>query len=244
MKRIDYKVLDNALITECDLLENDDFIKYYCYLNQINTLGQLLRKYDYKKLDFESKEEKDKISGFVDIIKYKYYGKKLSVDYDFILFDKFTDDYVTNGVKVWDSKYEFPLKRLGFTENEIRIINQFVMSDNNKSRIVINVILQMREMLILNKEYKGKEYDCLLKKFNIIYTFYQSREFNYDFGFSRENLVKVEKLLNRYKSLIENKKKIEDELNYLSKEISEAQALLNDVELSLLNDDMKKLLLK
>ena len=145
MKRIDYRVLDNNFIAECDLLVSDDFIKYFCYLNKISTLGQLLRKYDYKKLDFENNDEKEIISGFVDLIKYKYYGKKLSSEY--ILFDKFTYDYVTKGVKVSDRKFDYPLKRLGFTENEIRIINQFVLSDNNKSMIVINVIFSYRHLI-------------------------------------------------------------------------------------------------
>ena len=78
MNKLDYSVFDLVYIVDYDLIsEKNSLIFTYCMRNKIFTLGDLLRKYDNNEIIFKNKKSEEEIRGFIDLVKYRHFGRKI-----------------------------------------------------------------------------------------------------------------------------------------------------------------------
>jgi len=167
-------------IDDCPLLKkNYSVIANFCLRNKIESLGELIDKYENGDAGVNNKKSVEEIEGFIDLIKYVYLGKRLSNEYllfeeIIIIHDSWNGHYWKGRHEVaFNSKYINPLKRLGFNSFESDSILSFV-SDKNHDMTIISALINYKEANYkwipgptnINRATISKKIDILIEYYN------------------------------------------------------------------------------
>lgn len=230
MEKIDYSIIDNIKIDDCDLIVKDlnKTIYRFCFKNGINTLGDLIRKFDNNELEFRIKKGEAEIKGFIDLIKYRYFNINLSSSN--ILFDEIDllDKYdwkQREEVLIKSKEERYPLRRLGFTLNESDMLIIYV----NRTKMPTTVIQAILNYLDDSKDYyihSTKEQFIFLNKLMLIKDYYKKCVANNTLSVCK--LVELEERLKRYKELSDKRSQIEAELDKLENDINVINKYVNE----------------
>ena len=236
MKKIDYSELNKIFIENYDLIIKPYSVIYKCCIkNNIETLGELIKKHDNNELDIKNMKTKVEMNGFIDLIKYRHFGIKM--DSDSILFDLikvYNNTWKGEYKKGWKetkfiSSYNYPLKRLGFSTDESNKLLYYI-ERIGESTSIINALIKYRNdsEKPSHNRYKGSK-EVFDKKIDIIIDYYKN--INTIENIELENYKKLENLLLKYKNLIERKKEIELEILETKKEIEEKKGYVNNINI-------------
>ena len=188
-------------LEDCGLISLTEISLVYrcCLKYDIKTINEFINLYDSGKIKFNTKISMEEISGFVEMIKYKFFDEDLKIDD--ILLMKFSlnnnlnkKDYCM--YDIYSDKYSNPLRRLGLTYEEVTCIRFYV----EKSKYVedlINVFIKYRKDdrgIRLERKHRHK---IFLEKIDLIIKYYYK---NHSISDTRDiNNQKLRLLLLKYK---------------------------------------------
>lgn len=238
MEKDYYFLLDKLLIDDCKLiLKNYSSIYYLCKKANIKSIGELLRKYDDGELSIYNRSHEE-ISGVIDLIKYRYFDKKLSQEE--LLFDEIT--YMPNSWKgkyhdhfsesiLNTSKFKNPLKRLGFTLDESETLLYYV-TDNKQSMVIINAILKYRNDGLRKKLPKSKQ-EIFDFKLDVIIDYYYNNCFS-EKSIEIKKYIELENLLIKLSEILNEREKIDKNIKLLETQIDNKKQFVNDEDVKVL----------
>lgn len=227
--------MDKIGIEDCGLMHiNHNYIVYrFCINNNIRTINELIELYEKNGVEARNEITRSEVLGFIELLRYKYLGKNLNVDE--ILNEKFDlNPNITfrNWYKydLFNNNYEYPLRRLGLTSDEVGCLRYFVEKSHYISSL-IEVIFRYRENnlgVYINNSFSQK---IFLNKLDLIIDYYRNKYMNQEF-IDNIKVKKVEILLLKYKQLIAMRDKINTEINSIKNNIDLNFSVLNDEDVN------------
>lgn len=233
MEKLDYSILDDILIEDYDLIiPNYSTVYNYCYKQKIRTLSELILKYKNNEVYTLNRKSIAEIYGFIELVFYRHFHS--SILCESLFFDEikvFEDMWKGNYKKGWNesrvisTKTAFPIRRLGFSNDEENKLKFFV-EKKKEDMLIINALFSYKNASnkpIIKGHSKAQEVfekkiDILLDYYNKIYLpCIESGKINYLLG-----------LLYNYKELLENKKKLDNELESIINKFNEQSSGLDE----------------
>ena len=231
-KRVDYTILDKISIQDYDLIVPVyTNIHQFCIRNNINTLGDLIRKFDNNELEFKNNSFKEELFGFVDFVRYRHFGIKLP--HDELLNEVIT--FVPNSNKgeyhailddvSYNSVFKNSLRRLGFTSKETDELEYFVKKQK-QSMVIIDVLYNYNRFQTSSFGYKGMK-EILEKKLEIYIKYYEKYLKPYN-SFETKIFIEIDILLRRLKNLKDKRRVIDLLIEETQNEITKNSKFVNE----------------
>ena len=236
---MDNSVLFDVKLEECGLIKCNiiDPVYKFCLLNNIDNIGDFIKKYHEKRYDMDPRHNFNYFDGIVDLINLFFLNNKLVAQANLlkkIELIKMKNPYC-NYARVKNEVNNESLRRLGFTKNETSILlsHGFYL---NKEVTIISIIKSYLNNNSKLKIHNKEEQLIFKKKLNILNEYYDVHikglkdKKNYSLDKITDKLFLLKDLYNK-KSLIENKifevnNEIQEELNCFSNEDEEVKCLI------------------
>lgn len=227
MGEAEYLFLDALKIENCDLIKkNYSVISNFCLRNKIETLGNLVRKYEKGEVNLKNKKSVEEMDGFIDLIKYLYFQIRLPKEN--LLFDEIIIIHDTWHGRPWKGRHEVgfntkkiynPLKRLGFNSDETDSILSFV-SHKKKDMMIISALMNYKEEAYYRFAYSStsnrvsidKKIDLFIEYYNKYLKVEQYAEFY--------KTVELDDLLKEFKDKKEEIIRLANEIKALKTKIN------------------------
>lgn len=239
MKSIEF--LYSIKISDCPFIKsNYSMIANFCMRNKIETLGELVEKYQNKEVVVKNKKSLEEMDGFVDLIKYIYLKERLpkeSLLFDEIIIikDSWNGNYWKGRHEVSFNNSEFinPLKRLGFNVDESDSILSFVNKKNNDMTIISALINYKEEGYKWFSGPTNINYENIIRKIDVLVDYYNKFLKN-DNYLEQYKSLELEELLKLYNKKREEYLNIVEELKLIRKKIVNKEQYVS-------NENIKKL---
>lgn len=215
-----YNNLFNIKISNCGLIncKMSDPVYKFCINNKIKNLGDFINFYEINKIDMDRRYNFNYFDGIIDLIKLLYCDESLINNHIFMKkfeikkYDKPFSHYV--GIK--GEKYNKSLRRLGFSNEEVKIILYYIFKYGKGISVMSALRLCLNGRLKI--ENNDKEDIIFLNKLNLLNN-YMNKNLNKINESNDYKLDLLENKLNYLKSLYEEKAKLEKNINVISNDI-------------------------
>lgn len=224
---MNYDMLLDIKLVNCGLINCKmyDSVYKYCINNKLKNLGDFINFYETNKNEMDRRYNFNYFDGIIDLIKLLYFDEPLLNNHIFMKkfeikkYDKPFSHYV--GIK--GEKYNKSLRRLGFSNEEVKIILNYVFKSGKGISVMSALKLCLNGRLKI--EQKDKEDIIFLNKLNLLNDYInknltkinESKDYKLDL---------LESKLKYLKSLYEEKEKIEKNINVVSNDI---KAEINEI---------------
>lgn len=231
-------ILFDIKLEECGLIKCNisDPVYKFCLLNNVNNVGDFIKKYHEKRFDMDRRHNFNYFDGIVDLIKLFYLDHKLIVENNMlkkIELIKMKNPYC-NYARVKNEHYNESLRRLGFTQSETSILlsHGFYL---NKEVSIITIIKSYLNNNSKLKIHNKEEQSIFLKKLNILNEYYdkniksiERKDFSLDNVTNKllylQDLYKKREILE--KKLLDVSTDLQSELSKLPQDDLEVKALV------------------
>lgn len=239
MKSIEF--LYSIKISDCPFIKsNYSMIANFCMRNKIETLGELVEKYQNKEVVVKNKKSIEEMDGFIDLVKYIYLGERLRkenllFDEIIIIKDKFRGEYwkYRHEASFNNSEFINPLKRLGFNIDESDSIMSFVNKTNQDMTIISALINYKESGYNWFSGSRNIHYENIIKKIDVLVDYYNKFLKN-DNYLEQYKSLELEELLKLYNKKREEYLNIVEELKLIRKKIANKEKFVS-------NENIKKL---
>jgi len=228
-------------ITECPFIRfNYSMIAQFCLRNKIETLGELVEKYQNKEVVVKNKKSIEEMAGFIDLVKYIYLKERLpkeSLLFDEIIIikDSWNGNYWKgrHEVSFNNSKFINPLKRLGFNVDEADSIMSFVNKKKQDMTIISALINYKEEGYNWFYNSTNINHENIIRKIDVLVDYYNKFLKN-DNYLEQYKTLELEELLKLYDSKRKEYLNIVLELKLIRERIANKEKYVS-------NENIKKL---
>lgn len=228
-------------ISDCPFIKtNYSMIANFCMRNKIETLGELIDKYENNEVIVKNKKSIEEMDGFIDLVKYIYLGERLPkenllFDEIVIIKDSWNGNYWKGRHEVDFNNSEFinPLKRLGFNVDEADSILSYVNKKNYDMTIISALINYKEEGYKWFSGSTNINYENIIRKIDILVDYY-NKFLKMDNYLEQYKTLELEELLKEYD------KKREEYLNIVS-ELKLIREKIINKEQYVSNENIRKL---
>lgn len=233
---MDDSILFDIKLEECGLIKCSisDPVYKFCLLNNINNVGDFIKRYHEKRFDMDRRHNFNYFDGIVDLIKLFYLNHKLIVGNNMVKkieLIKMKNPYC-NYARVKNEYYNESLRRLGFTQNETTVLlsHGFYL---NKEVSIITIIKSYLNKNSSLKIHNKEEQSIFIKKLNMLNDYYDKniKSIEHKCDYSLDKVInKLLNLQDLYKKREILEKKILDVSTDLQNELSKLPQDDNDVK--------------
>ena len=192
-------------ITECPFIRfNYSMIAQFCLRNIIETLGELIDKYQNNEVIVKNKKSIEEMDGFIDLINYFYLGERMPKEH--LLFDEIIIVKDSWNGNYWKGRHEVdfnntefinPLKRLGFNVDEADSILSYVNKKNYDMTIISALINYKEEGYKWFSGSTNINYENIIRKIDILVDYY-NKFLKTDNYLEQYKTLELEELLKEY----------------------------------------------